>query len=102
MIESRNERWQYLGWAYDLAVLVVAVPGTVLLVRRRAELAPMVAVVVAVIVTAALSYGNQRFRLSAEPVVAVAAATAAGDAARQVRSTSMRATSLPHRPSRSR
>jgi hypothetical protein len=98
VIESRNERWQYLGWTYDLAMLVVAVPGTVLLVRRRAVLAPMVAVVVAVIVTAASSYGNQRFRLSADPVVAVAAATAVVAVSRQVWSTSMRAT----RPSRSR
>lgn len=32
--------------------------------------------VVAVIVTAALSYGSQRFRLAAEPAVAVAAAAA--------------------------
>jgi len=98
VIESRNDRWQYVGWAYDLVALAVAVPGTVLLVRRRAELAPMVAVVLAVIVTAALSYGNQRFRLSAEPVVAVAAATAAVTFGRQVWITSMRATS----PSRSR
>jgi len=98
VIESRNERWQYVGWAFDLVMLVVAVPGAVLLMRRRAELAPMAAVVLAVVVTAALSYGNQRFRLAADPVVAVAAATAVVTLGRQVRSTSMRAT----RPSRSR
>ncbi|MGZ4693179.1 MAG: ArnT family glycosyltransferase [Acidimicrobiales bacterium] len=97
-VESRNERWQYVGWAYDLVVMIVAVPGAVLLVRRRADLAPMVAVLLAVVVTAVLSYGNQRFRLSAEPVVAVLAATALVAVAGQVRRTSMRATS----PSRSR
>ena len=97
-IESRNETWQYLGWAFDLVMLIVAVPGTVLLVRRRADLAPMVAVVAAVVVTAVLSYGSQRFRLAAEPIVAVAAATALVAAGRQKWRTSMRAT----RPSRSR
>ena len=65
-----------VGWAYDLLVLAIAVPGTVILVRRRSTIAPLVAVVVAVIVTAALSYGSQRFRLAAEPAVAVAAAAA--------------------------
>jgi hypothetical protein len=74
-VESRNLTWQLLGWAYDMVALVAAVPGTVLLVRRRAILAPLGAVVAAVVVTAAFSYGNQRFRLAAEPAVAVAAAT---------------------------
>jgi len=76
-IESRDLTWQLVGWAYDLLVLAIAVPGTVILVRRRSTIAPLVAVVVAVIVTAALSYGSQRFRLAAEPAVAVAAAAAA-------------------------
>ena len=75
-IESRDLTWQLVGWAYDLLVLAIAVPGTVILVRRRSTIAPLVAVVVAVIVTAALSYGSQRFRLAAEPAVAVAAAAA--------------------------
>jgi len=75
-IESRDLTWQLVGWAYDLLVLAIAVPGTVILVRRRSTMTPLVAVVVAVIVTAALSYGSQRFRLAAEPAVAVAAAAA--------------------------
>ena len=75
-IESRDLTWQLVGWAYDLLVLAIAVPGTVILVRRRSTITPLVAVVVAVIVTAALSYGSQRFRLAAEPAVAVAAAAA--------------------------
>ncbi len=97
-IESRNERWQLLAWAYDLALLAAALPGAVLLVRRRAVVAPMVAVVLGVVLTALAVHGNQRFRLSADPVLAVAAATAAVTFGRQVWSTSMRAT----RPSRNR
>jgi 4-amino-4-deoxy-L-arabinose transferase-like glycosyltransferase len=75
-VESRHERWQLAGWFYGIATLVVAVPGTVLLVRRRAEIGPLVAVVVGVMASVALAWGNQRFRLAAEPVIAVAAATA--------------------------
>jgi hypothetical protein len=74
-IESRNLHWQLVGWGYDLVMLLLAVPGVVLLVRRRAEIAPLVAVVAAVIVTAAASNGNQRFRLAADPILAIAAAT---------------------------
>jgi len=75
-IESRDQTWQLIGWAYDLLVLVVAVPGTRILVRRSSKIAPLVAVVIAVMATAALSYGSQRFMLAAEPALAVAAASA--------------------------
>lgn len=75
-IESRNETWQLVGWAYDLLVLAVSVPGIVILFRGKETIAPLAAVVISVIVTAVLSYGNQRFRLAAEPAMAVAAATA--------------------------
>ena len=75
-VESRDEGWQTFGWGYHMIVLGLAVPGTVLLVRRRAELTPVAALAVAVVVTAALSNGNQRFRLALDPVLAVLAATA--------------------------
>ena len=75
-IETRSVPWQIFAWGYDLVILVLAVVGAALLVRRGTELAPLVAIVAAVVVTAALSNGNQRFRLAAEPVVAVAAAVA--------------------------
>jgi hypothetical protein len=60
-------------------MVIVAVPGAVLLARRRrggVSFAPLVAVVGAVVVTAAVSYGNHRFRLAADPVVAICAAMA--------------------------
>ncbi len=75
VLQTRNPRWQVFGWGYDLVMLILAVPGTVLLVRRRARIAPLIAVVSAVTVTAAFSHGNQRFRLAADPIIAVAAAT---------------------------
>ena len=74
-VETRDEGWQIFGWGYHMVVLGLAVPGTVILVRRRAELTPMAALAVAVVVTAALSNGNQRFRLAIDPVLAVLAAT---------------------------
>jgi hypothetical protein len=75
-IETRNEDWQVFGWGYGLIVSCIAIGGAVVLVRRRATIAPLVAVVVAVTATIVLSWGNQRFRLAAEPAVAVFAAAA--------------------------
>ena len=43
-VESRDLHWQLVGWGYDLAMLVAALPGTVLLIRRRATLVPLAAV----------------------------------------------------------
>lgn len=73
-IESRNSAWQLVGWGYDLILLLVAAVGAVILVRRRAQIGPMVAVVLGVVVTAMVSNGNQRFRLAADPIVAIGAA----------------------------
>lgn len=76
VFETRNIRWQLFGWGFDLALLATATVGAFVARRRRLQVAPMVAVVLGVIVTAALSNGNQRFRLDADPVVAVFAANA--------------------------
>ena len=57
--------------------IAAGVFGLVLLVRRRTTVAPLVTVIIAVTVSALLSWGNQRFRLGAEPAVAVLAAVAA-------------------------
>jgi hypothetical protein len=76
-VESRHERWQQIAWAYDFVVLGLAVAGTVLLVRRRVRLGPLLGVVAGVCLTALVSYGSQRFRLPAMPALAIAAATAA-------------------------
>jgi len=83
-IETRDESWQLFGWGYHIVVLAFAVPGTVLLFRRRAELTPLVALVGAVALTAVVSYGNQRARLTLDPVLAVAAAVAVHAAVREL------------------
>lgn len=75
-VETRRHNWQVAGWAYGLATLMVAVPGMVVLVRRRADVAPLLAVIGGVTLVLALSWGNPRFRLAAEPAVAVLAAAA--------------------------
>ncbi len=76
-VESRHERWQQAAWVYDFVVLGLAVAGAVLLVRRRVQLGPLVALVAGVCLTALLSTGMQRLRLPAMPALAIAAATAA-------------------------
>jgi 4-amino-4-deoxy-L-arabinose transferase-like glycosyltransferase len=75
-VESRSYGWQLVSEAAYLPVAILAAYGFVLLRRRHAQLLPMVAVLIAVTVTAALVYGKQRFRVSAEPVLLVAAAVA--------------------------
>ena len=47
----------------------------VLLVRRRAPVWVLAASVLSVLVSTLATYGNQRFRIGAEPAILVAAAT---------------------------
>ncbi len=75
-IESRSYHFQVLAWACWLPVMVLGVLGMVRLVRMRRPVWPLLAVLVALFVIVALSYGNQRFRTAAEPVMLVAAAAA--------------------------
>jgi 4-amino-4-deoxy-L-arabinose transferase-like glycosyltransferase len=72
-VESRHEAWQVLGWACSVVLLPFAVAGGLLLRRRGQDLAPILAVIAGVTLLAVLSWGNQRFRLPAEPVVIVLA-----------------------------
>lgn len=74
--ESRNFKWQLVSSAAYLPVAVLAAYGLILLRRRRARLLPMVAMIVTVTATAAMIYGQQRLRVSVEPVLLVAAAVA--------------------------
>lgn len=74
--ETRDEGWQIAAWAYALVMLLLAIPGFVILVRNdRWRTLPLLAVVAGVIVILLLSWGNPRFRLPAEPALAIAAAT---------------------------
>ncbi|HEX5614450.1 MAG TPA: phospholipid carrier-dependent glycosyltransferase [Acidimicrobiia bacterium] len=74
--EGRVFRWQIAAWVGHLAVLVLAAVGSVVLVRRRAPMWWLAGPVAMVVVSTALTYGNQRFRVAAEPALLIAAATA--------------------------
>ncbi|HEX4016695.1 MAG TPA: glycosyltransferase family 39 protein [Frankiaceae bacterium] len=64
--ESRNATWQRLSWWVTVLTLPLATAGCVLLWRRNPLLlAPLVTIVIAT----AVSVGNQRFLLPAEPIL---------------------------------
>jgi 4-amino-4-deoxy-L-arabinose transferase-like glycosyltransferase len=76
-IESRWFPWQIAGWVVSVLLLPFAVAGFVLLARRPGlALWPLLAPIVTVTVTILAGWGNQRFRLPAEPVLLIAAAVA--------------------------
>jgi 4-amino-4-deoxy-L-arabinose transferase-like glycosyltransferase len=80
-VESRNATWQLLTWAVYVPCACLCVYGLVLLRRRRVRIQPLVCVLIAVTVSAALTYGKQRLRVAAEPVILVGAAVALVDLA---------------------
>ena len=79
--EGRSARWQTIGHRMFLVLVPFAVGGAVVLIRTRRAVWPLVGPVVIVVVTTAISYGNQRFRILAEPGILVLAAVAAVAAA---------------------
>jgi Dolichyl-phosphate-mannose-protein mannosyltransferase len=83
-VESRQADWQVLAWAVFVVTLGCAVGGFVLVRRRSAEFAPLLAVIIGVTIVGIVSWGNQRFRLAAEPAIAVYAAVALVALARRV------------------
>jgi 4-amino-4-deoxy-L-arabinose transferase-like glycosyltransferase len=72
--EGRNVHWQVAGHRMFLVLLPLSVIGVVLLWRARRPVWPLVAPVAVVVVTSAVSYGNQRFRMLAEPSFLILAA----------------------------
>jgi 4-amino-4-deoxy-L-arabinose transferase-like glycosyltransferase len=84
-VESRPRVWQLLGWAYSLVLLPFAVTGALRLRRQSVDLRPLLAIVAGVTVLAVLSWGNQRFRLAAEPAVLVLAAVGTLAAVERIR-----------------
>ena len=84
-IESRDADWQIVAWAYWIVLLPFAAAGAVWLRRRGADIGPLLAVIAGVLLIGMLSWGNQRFRLAAEPAVLVLAAAGVLGAARRVR-----------------
>jgi hypothetical protein len=73
--EGRPYGWLWAGWLVHLVVVLLAVFGAVVLRRRRRPLWLLLTPIGVVVVTAALAYGNQRFRALAEPSLLVLAGT---------------------------
>jgi 4-amino-4-deoxy-L-arabinose transferase-like glycosyltransferase len=74
--ESRFYAGQIISWLVYLPTAALAVVGLVVLRRRGVAILPLLIVIAAVTVTAALAYGKQRLRIVAEPVLIVTAAAA--------------------------
>jgi hypothetical protein len=75
-LEGRPRAWQMRGTVMYWVLLPFAVAGAVLLRRRRRLVWPLLATAVTVTLVAASTYGQQRFRIAAEPALLVLAAVA--------------------------
>jgi 4-amino-4-deoxy-L-arabinose transferase-like glycosyltransferase len=75
-LEGRPRSWQRLGTFMFWVLLPFAIAGAVLLRRRRRWAWPLVATAITVTVLSAATYGQQRFRIAAEPALLVLAAVA--------------------------
>jgi 4-amino-4-deoxy-L-arabinose transferase-like glycosyltransferase len=75
-LEGRPRHWEWAGTILDWILLPFAIYGVVLLARRRVPIWPLVSTAVTVVIMAALTYGQQRFRVAAEPAIIVGAAVA--------------------------
>lgn len=71
--EGRRAGVQRAGWAYSLALVPLAAGGAWALRRRGLPWALLVAMPAMATFTAATTYGNQRFRVAAEPALVVLA-----------------------------
>ena len=83
-LEGRPRAWQMRGTLMYWVLAPLAIAGAVLLRRRRRLLLPLVATAVTVTIVAALTYGQQRFRIAAEPAILVLAAATLVELARAV------------------
>jgi Dolichyl-phosphate-mannose-protein mannosyltransferase len=73
-LEGRPKRWQAVGTIIYWVLLPLAVAGAILLLRRRIRVWPLLSTAVVVVLTTALTYGQQRFRIADEPSLIVLAA----------------------------
>ncbi len=75
-LEGRPRAWQLRGTLMYWVLAPLAIAGAVVLRRRRRLLWPLAATAVTVTLVAAATYGQQRFRIAAEPAILVLAAVA--------------------------
>jgi 4-amino-4-deoxy-L-arabinose transferase-like glycosyltransferase len=84
-LEGRPRAWQMRGTMMYWLLAPLAIVGSVLLRRRKRLIVPLVATAVTVTIGAALTYGQQRFRIAAEPAILVLAAVPLVELARGAR-----------------
>ena len=72
-LEGRPHPWEQAGTWLEWALYPVAILGFVMLVRRHAPYGGLLATLVSVIVATLVTYGNQRFRIGAEPAILIGA-----------------------------
>ena len=73
-LEGRPRVWQMRGTEMYWVLALLAIAGAMLLRRRGRPIGPLVATAVTVTIVGALTYGQQRFRIAAEPAILVLAA----------------------------
>jgi hypothetical protein len=73
-LEGRPRAWQLFGTRMYWVLALLAIAGAVVARRRRRLLWPLAATCVTVTIVAAMTYGQQRFRIAAEPAILVLAA----------------------------
>jgi 4-amino-4-deoxy-L-arabinose transferase-like glycosyltransferase len=88
-LEGRPRAWQLRGTFMYWVLAPLAIAGAVLLRRRRRLLWPLVATAVTVTIVAAATYGQQRFRIAAEPAILVLAAVTLVELGRVARTRSV-------------
>jgi hypothetical protein len=71
-VETRPYRWALVGLGMYYALAVLSVGGLVLLRRRRIPIFPLLAVVLDVVVSVALTFGQTRYRTTAEVTLVLA------------------------------
>jgi Dolichyl-phosphate-mannose-protein mannosyltransferase len=99
-LEGRPRNWQMAGTVMFWVLMPFAVGGVVLLRRKRVPIWPLVSTVVVVSITAMLTYGQQRFRVAAEPAIIATAAVALVAIGRAVRPTRQPALPAQSQPAR--
>lgn len=75
-LEGRPRAWQLRGTVMYWILVPFAIAGAVVLRRRRRLLWPLAATAITVTIVAAATYGQQRFRIAAEPAILVLGAVA--------------------------
>jgi hypothetical protein len=73
-LEGRPRAWQLRGTFMYWVLAPLAIAGAFLVRRRRRLVWPLIATAVTVTIVAAATYGQQRFRIAAEPAILVLAA----------------------------